>query len=179
MWSTKTCITSLQHIPVNLPSNSCQSYIPLTEIHSGCHQKPFPHGRDTAKLWLDWNWLHSRIHSQSRPCTRKGTRLGHRLCGWAKMPHVSLLKIVRVRRVLRLKSFLQCWKDENQTHLCWFTRVELAFLVNISLRNGKFKRLTHLCRSGLIPRAISMPRYYWLMCIKWLITRRDLVTTTC
>lgn len=38
---TKTCITSLQHISVHLPSNKSQSYIPLTGICSGCHHKLF------------------------------------------------------------------------------------------------------------------------------------------
>lgn len=46
---TKTCITLLQHFLVNLPSDNCQTYISLTEVHNSCHHKPFLRGGDTAK----------------------------------------------------------------------------------------------------------------------------------
>lgn len=36
----KTCITSLRHISVNLPSNNCRNF----------HHKRFPRGRDTGKV---------------------------------------------------------------------------------------------------------------------------------
>lgn len=60
--STPTCITSLQHVPVNQLSDTCQRYrtkIPLTEIHSGCHHKLILRGRDTAKLrgWLETSYI--------------------------------------------------------------------------------------------------------------------------
>lgn len=63
----KTCIPSLQHITVNLPGNNCQSSIPVPQIRSSWHRKPFPQGRDTAKkAQLDRNFLQSRIRNQSR-----------------------------------------------------------------------------------------------------------------
>lgn len=35
-------------------TSDCQGYVPLTEIYRICHRKPFPHGRDPAKLhgWI-------------------------------------------------------------------------------------------------------------------------------
>lgn len=50
---TNTFLSSLQHIPVNLLSNNCQSYVLLKEIHSSCQHKLFPQGWDTLKL-RDW-----------------------------------------------------------------------------------------------------------------------------
>lgn len=50
---TKTHITLLQHIAINLPCNNCHSYISLTEI---CcfHHKPLLQGVNKAKLrgWI-------------------------------------------------------------------------------------------------------------------------------
>lgn len=50
---TSTFLTSLQHIPVNLLSNNCQSYVLFKEIHCSCQQKLFLQGWDTVKLH-DW-----------------------------------------------------------------------------------------------------------------------------
>lgn len=82
---TKTCITSSQHASVNQPSNKCQGCIPLTSIQSSCHHKPFPEGRDTAKLWVrseqrtPWarGWDQFYV---SRTTLKKTTSF--RLCEW-------------------------------------------------------------------------------------------------
>lgn len=42
---TKTCVTSLQHIPVNPSNNDCQSFRPLTEIYCNCQFLPQTHCR--------------------------------------------------------------------------------------------------------------------------------------
>lgn len=75
--------TSLQHIPVNLPSNNRPSYIiHLTEICSSCYHKPWSQGRDTATVRLKQNFLHNWIHGSSRLCRTKGTHLGHGSWEW-------------------------------------------------------------------------------------------------
>lgn len=52
---SKTCTTSLQHIPVNLLGSNCSSYVPLAEIGSSYHHKLLAQGRDSRVCsWTAW-----------------------------------------------------------------------------------------------------------------------------
>lgn len=101
---TKTCITSSQHASVNQPSNKCQGCIPLTSLQSSCHHKPFPEGRDTAKLWF-----RSGLPTDTKliqAWTSKGTHLGQsrRTSPTAQTLPEKFLQIVRVSWILQLKN---------------------------------------------------------------------------
>lgn len=78
---TTTCITSLQHVPVNPPSNNCQSYTPPTERRSSRHHKP--------------KWLNTETH------------LTAHLDLWADPGRARARDVAWASRILRLKSFLQ------------------------------------------------------------------------
>lgn len=103
VWFTKTCVISLQHIPVNLPSNNCQSCITRSEIWSSCHHKLYPEDRNTARLhhYASFQYLlHSRIHSQARTRASKWPCLGCRLCRWTWSPTAQTVN-ARVSWILK------------------------------------------------------------------------------
>lgn len=59
LWRTivsfaKTFTTSVQHLPVNLPSNNCHGWAPLTEIWGSCHRKAFEFGFEPPTLPGIW-----------------------------------------------------------------------------------------------------------------------------
>lgn len=82
--STRTCTTSLQHLPVNLPGNNCQFYRTLTELRNSCHHKPFPQGSDAAKLC---SCIRTSYVAGHIPRSTKGTVRGHKLHGWDECHH--------------------------------------------------------------------------------------------
>lgn len=120
--------TSLEHIPVNLPSDNRPSYIPLTEICTSCYHKPWPQGRDTATVRLKQNFLHHWTHSWSRLCRTKGTHLGHGFWEWAES--YSSVPASKLPFWLILADSLSSWASLLDQRLI--------------LLNRKFKRLPRL-----------------------------------
>lgn len=132
--STKTCITSLQRVPANQLSNTCQSYIPLTEIHNSCHCKLILRGGDTDKLrgWLGTSYIAGYTA---------------RLCGWAESngshPACKLPSECVGEIKLQLHIFLQNWGGHDfdtqvvPTHdPDLFSERSLRFIISLVIRTS-------------------------------------------